>query len=166
MQDLEHPLTAAELRLKVAFATKTRFTPWKATGLPDKGWLRRFRSRHLEITTRRAQGLDVSRTRVLCPLIAESLYANLEQLYNAHNYLPSHIWNCDESGVEASRSGGATVLAKRGSKSVHSVEPNQREHLSVLSCINAGGGSILNFYILKGTYFLHDYIAVSCCKSF
>jgi hypothetical protein len=29
---------------------------------------------------------------------------------------PSHIWNCDESGVQAGRSGGATVLAKVGSK--------------------------------------------------
>ena len=44
---------------------------------------------------------------------------------------------------------------------MHSIEPDQREHLSVLSCINAGGGSIPNFYILKGTYFLQDYIA-SC----
>ena len=159
MQDLGHPLTADKLRLKVALATQTRFTLWSATGLPCKGWLKKFKSRHPEITIRRAQGLDVSRARALCPLIAESLYANLEQLYNAHNYPPSHIWNCTESGVQAGRSGGATVLAKRGSKSVHSVEPYQREHLSVLSCINAGGGSIPNFYILKGTYFLHDYIA-------
>ena len=52
-------------------------------------------------------------------------------------------------------------MAKRGSKSVHSIELDQREHLSLLSCINVGGGSIPNFYILKGTYFLEDYIA-SC----
>ena len=31
--------------------------------------------------------------------------------------------------------------------------------MSVLSCINADGGSIPNFYILKGSYFLEDYIA-------
>ena len=161
MQDLGHPLTVAELRLKVALATQTRFTPWSAIGLPGKSWLRRFRIRHPKIATRKSQGLDVSRARALCPIIAESLYANLEQLYNAHNYPPSHIWNCDESGVQVERSRGATILAKRGSKSVHSVEPDQREHLSVLSCINVGGGSIPNFYILKGTYFLQDYI-VGC----
>ena len=51
------------------------------------------------------------------------------------------------------------MLAKRGSRAVHSIEPDQREHLSVLSCINAAGGCIPNFYILKGTYFLEDYIA-------
>ena len=159
MQDLGHPLTAAELRLKVATATQTRSTPWSASGIPGKGWLRRFCSRHPEISTRRSQRLEVARARALCPITAETLYANLEKLYTAHNYPPSHIWNCDELGVQAGRSGGATVLARRGSRLVHSIEPNQKEHLSVLSCINADGGCIPNFYILKGCYFLADYIA-------
>ena len=106
MQDLGHPLIVAELRLKVALATQTRATPWSATRLPGKGWLRRFRVRYSEISTRKSQGLDVSRARALCPIIAESLYANLEELYNAYNYPPSHIWNCDKSGVQTGRSGG------------------------------------------------------------
>ena len=50
-------------------------------------------------------------------------------------------------------------MAKRDSQYVHSIEPDQREHLSVLSCINVASGSIPNFYILKGIYFLEDYIA-------
>ena len=61
--------------------------------------------------------------------------------------------------MQAGFSGGATIFAKRGTIFVHSIEPNQREHLSVLSCVNANGGSIPNFYILKGSYFLEDYIA-------
>jgi hypothetical protein len=67
-------------------------------------------------------------------------------------------WNCDETGVKARRSGGATILAKTSNKSLYFVELDQREHLSVLSCINAQGGCIPNFYILKGTYFLQDYV--------
>ena len=157
MQDLGHPLTNTKLRLKVALAIQTMATSWSATGLPGKGWLRRFMVRHSQIATRKSQGLDINRTRALCPTIAETLYSNLEELYNAFHYPPSHIWNCNKSRVYAGRSGGATVLAKCGSKSVHSVEPDQREHL--LSCINVGRGSIPNFYILKGTYFLQDYIA-------
>ena len=119
--------------------------------------------RHPKIATRKSQGLDISRARALCPIIAETSYANLEELYNAYHYPPSHIWNCDKSEVQVGRSGGATVLAKCGNKSVHSVKPNQREHLSILSCINARRGSIPNFYILKSTYFLQDYI-VGCEK--
>ena len=74
-------------------------------------------------------------------------------------YNQSYIWNCDESGVQARRSDGPIFLTKRGSRCVHSIEPDQREHLSVLSCINVDGGYIPNFYIVKGTYFLEDYIA-------
>jgi hypothetical protein len=158
MQDLRHPLTSGQLRLKVTLATQTRETPWSALGVPGKSWLRCFKQRHPEVSSRKSQGLEMGRARGLCPTSATSLYSNLEELYSAFTYPPSHIWNCDESGVQAGRSGGATVLAKTGSKSVHSIEPDQREHLSVLSCINAEGGSIPNFYILKGTYFLQDYV--------
>ena len=51
------------------------------------------------------------------------------------------------------------MLARRESRSVHSIEPDQREHLSILSRINTARGHILNFYILKGIYFREDYIA-------
>ena len=154
-------MTAGELRLKVVLATQSRETPWSAIGIPEKGWLRRFRLRHPKIATRKAQGLEVNRACALCSATAETLYNNLEELYLTFHYPPSHIWNCDESGVQNGRNGGVTVLAKWGSRSVHSIEPDQREHLLVLSYINVDGGSIPNFYILKGTYFLEDYIAPS-----
>ena len=76
---------------------------------------------------------------------------------------PSTIFpNCDESGVQVGRSGVATILARTSSRSVHCIELDQIEHLSVLSCINADGRCIPNFYILKGTYFRDDY--VKCCE--
>ena len=86
IQDRGHPLTAAELHLKVATATQTRSTPWSARGIPSKRWLCRFRSRHPEISSRRSQGLEVARARGLCLIIAENLYANLERLYTTYSY--------------------------------------------------------------------------------
>jgi hypothetical protein len=139
-------------------ATQTRETPWSHNGIPGKSWLRNFKLRHPDLVSRKSQPLEMGRARGLCPTSVATLYSNLQELYSQNNYPPSHIWNCDESGVQAGRSGGATVLAKCGSKSVHTIEADQREHLSVLSCINAAGGKIPNFYIMKGTYFLKDYI--------
>ena len=159
MQDLDHPLTPMQLRLKVVVATQGRSTPWSGSGVPGKGWLRRFRRRHPQLVNRHSQRLEVARACALNPNTAEILYANLEFLYSSYKYPLAHIWKCDESGVQAGCSDGAIVLAKWGSRSVHSIEPNQREHLSVLSCINADEGSIPNFYILKGSYFFEDYIA-------
>lgn len=140
MQDLGHPLTPLQLRLKVAQATQTRDTPWSAVGVPGRSWLKNFKVRHPELSSRKSQPLEVARARGLCATRVNTLYKNLEELYSTFKYPPAHIWNCDESGVQAGRGGGATVLAKVGSKSVHSIEPDNREHLSVLSCINANGG--------------------------
>ena len=103
IQDRGHPLTAVELCLKMAIATQTRSTPWSARGVLGKGWLRRFWSRHPKISSRRSQGLEVARARALCPITAESLYANLERLYTTHSYPPTHIWDCDKSSVQAGR---------------------------------------------------------------
>ena len=53
----------------------------------------------------------------LCPTSAETLNSNLQFFYTSYNYHASHIWNCDESGVQVGQSGGATVLAKLDSRS-------------------------------------------------
>ena len=159
MQDNGHPLTPTDLRVKVAQATQARQTPWSASGFPGSGWLQGFRRRHPEISLRKSQELAVARARNMCPAIVASFYANLEYLYSIYNYPESHIWNCDESGVQAVKNGGATMLAKRGSKLVNSITPDQRKHISVLSCINAAGGKIPNFYIVKGKYFTANHIA-------
>ena len=145
-----HPLTPGQLKLKVVHATQTRETPWSATGVPRKSWLRSFKHRHPELVNRKNQPLKLARARGLCPSAAASFYCNLKGLYDTWNYPPSHIWNCDESGVQAERSGRAIILAKVGSKYVHTIEPDQREYLSVLSCINTNGGKSSKFLYPQG----------------
>ena len=142
----------------MAQTTQTMDTPWSASGVLGKSWLRSFKARHPDLVSRKSQSLELNRARALCPTTAATLYSNLADLYNTFKYSLAHIWNCDESGVQAGRSGGATVLAKLGSKNIHAIEPDSREHLLVISCINAAGGKIPNFYILKGKYFLQDYV--------
>jgi hypothetical protein len=85
-------------------------------------------------------------------------FYNLQQAYDLHSYTTNKIWNCDEFGAHASCNGGLIMFAKVGSKSVHSIFPNEREWLLMLSYINAHGESIPNFYILKGKQFNRNYI--------
>jgi hypothetical protein len=68
------------------------------------------------------------------------------------------ISNCDEFDAQAICNGGMFVLTKVGSKLVHSIIPNERKWLFVLSYINAHGKSIPNFYIFKGKQFRRNYI--------
>jgi hypothetical protein len=50
------------------------------------------------------------------------------------------------------------VWALRGSRTVHSLIPNEREWVTVLSCINASGQSIPGFYIFRGKRVMMNYI--------
>jgi hypothetical protein len=151
-----HPLNLTELKIKVAEATQLRATPF-TDGVPERGWLRWFRNRHPELSLRMSQGLDASRAKGLCPEHVSSFYDNLTTMLQ-QGYEPSYIWNCDESGAQAGRNGGARVLAKKGVRSVHSIIPKEREWLSVLVCVNAAGYHIPSFYIFRGKSFQRDYI--------
>ncbi|XP_024545273.1 uncharacterized protein LOC112351508 [Selaginella moellendorffii] len=70
-----------------------------------------------------------------------------------------HIWNADETGVRANRSGGVKVLAARGARSYYRIVPNNTEHMTVLVAINAVGGRIPGFYIFKGERRMQNWIA-------
>lgn len=98
MQDLGHPITPCDLCLMVAQLTQIRKTLWiiKESLLR---WLRRFYGRHPELASIRSQGLEMARFRKLCSITSESFHSNLRYLFEKFNYLPSYIWNCDESRV-------------------------------------------------------------------
>jgi hypothetical protein len=72
-----------------------------------------------------SQGLDSGRVRGLCLENVLTFYKNLEVML-AKGYEASHIWNCDESGVQAERNRGRRVLAKVGARSIHSLFQRSR----------------------------------------
>jgi hypothetical protein len=104
------------------------------------------------------QGLEIARAHALYQENVDSFYDNLVTLYSTHNYPPDRIWNCDKTGAQAGREGGGIVIAKRGSRFVHSIIPGQREWLSCLVCVNAPRVSIPSFYVFRGTRFRRNYI--------
>ena len=132
-------------------------TPFK-DGIPGDGWLRWFKNRHPKLTLRVSQALEASRAKGLCKENVQSFYDNLNHLYTLHKYPPECVWNCDESGVQAGRNGGGIVIARKGSRRVQSLVPDQREWLSILVCINAARLAIPSFYVFKGIRFRPNYI--------
>jgi hypothetical protein len=157
MCDRGYGLSPTALRMKVYEITQSRWTPFR-NGIPGNGWMRWWKRRHPDLTLRVSQALESARAKGLCEENVRSFFENLQHLYSMHEYQPDRIWNCDESGGQAGRNGGAIVIARRGARRVHSIVPNQREWLSVLVCINAAGSSIPSFYIFRGRRFRHNYI--------
>ncbi|GLJ31873.1 hypothetical protein SUGI_0641340 [Cryptomeria japonica] len=96
---------------------------------------------------------------MLRPSIVTDFYDNLDKLYNASEYGPTKIWNCDETGVQAGRNYGMRVIAKLGSRSVPQILSKSREWITILCCVNAAGHSIPGFYLFKAKRQLKNYIA-------
>ena len=79
--------------------------------------------------------------------------------YLHSTYYPTdRIWNYDKTSPHASRNGGGFVWARRGTRFVHFLIPNEREWLTNLTCINVAGQSIPSIYIFCGKRILENYI--------
>ena len=157
MQEYGYPLSMDQLRLKVAKMIQYRVTPFR-DGIPRNGWIKWFKKRHPNLTLRLSEGLEFSRAKGLCPENVRSFYSNLEQLYNKENYPVERIWNFDKTDAQAGRNGGGRVWARKGSRSVHKVLPNEREWITNLTCVNATGDHIPGFYIFRGKRLRSNYV--------
>jgi len=78
-------------------------------------------------------------------LIANScnlFYQNVTSLYTQHQYKLDHIWNYDETRIQARKQLGARVIAKKGSHQVHNTILKSRKWLTMNYAMNTIGGSI------------------------
>ena len=160
MVRLGHPLSPNDLKLKVGEIFQTREIPFKH-GILGGSWLKLFQQRHPTLVLRIPQPLEVNRARNLCPSIVHTFtfYFNLEHLYKQENYQPSYIWNVDEFEANARRNGVGRVFAPGGFRNVHTIIPNEREWISILTTINAQGDTIPNFYIFKFSKRMDHFLA-------
>ena len=62
---------------------------------------------------------------------------------------PHCIWNMDETGVQLDHKPGK-VLATKRTNYLHTRTSGNRETLTVIAAINAAGGSIAPYMIVKG----------------
>ena len=117
--------------------------------LGDKWWTL-FKQRHPEICLRCADGLEVRRALGFTKETTAGFYNLPQQVYNAQEYNPSHIWNSDETGISVGN-GNSTikVVAKKGSKAVRFTCPDNREWMSIMTCVNVVGSYIPKLYIFK-----------------
>jgi hypothetical protein len=78
-------------------------------------------------------------------------YYNFKNLYTHHKYYSYHIWNLDETNVQARQQFGARVIAKRGSQDVYNTIVNSWEWLTINCVVNATSVTFPTFYILRSS---------------
>ena len=127
--------------------------------LPGQTWWECFKSRHPDVVLRLGEGLEMKRCMGLNHKSCFNFYSGLTTVITSHGYETSHIWNMDETGVQATRKNSTLkVVAKKGSKNVNILVGNNKEWLTIVVCISAHGTYIPPYYIFKSKYLLQDYV--------
>ena len=158
MQDVAHCVTLQMLKSKVEQVCRGRPTPFKG-GLPGDKWWRYFKNKHPHLVLRTPQALDGKREKIVTKERCGTFYTLLQSIYARTSYPPSHVWNCDETGLLASiKIGGVKVIAKRGSKAILTRMPGSREWLTIAVCVSASGDRIPSQYIFTSKEFCGNYV--------
>ena len=136
-------------------------------GLPEEcislshGWWDRFRLRHPQIAIRKPE--KISRARMLATdrgvvnNYFDMLYATLSQ----NNILdrPSHIFNCDESGMPLQTS-PKTIVTVKGQKHPYAIVSGTKNQITVMGCVNAAGYAIPPCVIFQQKRMVDDHLRI------
>ena len=149
MADLGYLVSIGELKAKVFELTQTRYMPY-TNGIPRSSSLKWFYWPHPYLTLWSSQGLEMVWPCRMCPKNVSTFYKKLRLLYAKYTYALDLIQNCDESRVQVMCHGGGCMFPCWGVRNMHIMILNEWKWLLVLTCINAHGGYISNFYIFRG----------------
>jgi hypothetical protein len=119
-------------------------------GTPGKGWVAGLKRRHPDLVSRKPEATATHRMSIANDKV-DSYFAILESSLDELSLTttPMQIWNMDETNFRLEHS-PQSVYAKKGAKAVPARTSNSRESITVLVCVNAGGGTIPPQIIVKG----------------
>ena len=73
----------------------------------------RFKLRHPNLLLRTIEGIDGDRYLNICRVVVSRFYDTLSSVYEKNSYPLDHIWNCDETRLQARRNCGMQVKLPR-----------------------------------------------------
>lgn len=116
-------------------------------------------SRHPEVVLRVGEGLEMKRCIGLNKVPCSRFNDNLTIVITSHGYEASHIWNMDETGIQATwKYSTLKVVAKRGSKNVNIPTSENMKWLTIVVCNGAHGTYIPPYHTFKGNNLLQNYV--------
>ena len=108
---------------------------------PSNKWWRGFKSRHPNLTLRKPESVDRGRVLNATKDVIDDYFDTLESIIATNDIGPHATYNCDEASVLLNKS-AQRVVVPRNSKHCHTRTQGTSEHISVLCCVNAAGGTV------------------------
>ena len=132
-------------RLCIAKGLKTPFR----SNIPGNDWWRGFQSRHPEVTLRKPEKLNTSRSRMMNRVVVSNYFIELCQIISDNNLQSDAIWNSDETG-KGFEHNPSNVVARKRATNIPGRTGNSRENITILACVNANGKKLPPLCVVKG----------------
>jgi len=125
-----------------------------------KHWISRFLDRHIEIASRLASRIDCQRESAAQPASIKSFFDRLGEVKSRYHISADDIWNVDEKGFAIGIGKKGKVVCKRQRRNPRVRHPGNREWVTLMEGVSAGGKLLSPLYIYEGGAHLmgnHDY---------
>jgi hypothetical protein len=113
-------------------------------------WVDRFIHRHPEISSCIGVPLESSRALNSTREIIQPHFQRVQALIQKFNIQTEDIWNMDETGLAMGLCANGYVVSGQGKRRVYVKTPQNREWVSILEAVSAGGQSIRPLVVFKG----------------
>lgn len=139
-------LTYKELRglaFQFAEANKIEHTFNRASKLAGEDWLSGFMKRHPQLSLRAAEPTSVARAMGFNMVNVNKFFDLLEELIEQYKFLPTKIFNVDETGMTTVPKKQSKIIALKGRKQVGLASSGERGQLTTaVLCMSASGNFI------------------------
>lgn len=113
-------------------------------------WIRRFRSRHPDLSLKMTSSLEECRASSLTPAAVAGFYDLLEEVVTQYQVPPENIYNMDEKGIQMGIGDKTAVLVDRNQKTVSLIEHGARDLVTIIETVCADGSALHPAVIFKG----------------
>ena len=126
-------------------------------------WTKRFMRRHPEVYTKIGQKIDALRVQNTLPDILSAWFSRVKRVLTEYKVDPENVWNMDETGIALGVCTNQRVMGSSATSRIYKKTPENKEWVSIVETISAGGRSTRCLVIFKGknlqsTWFKHTQV--------
>lgn len=112
----------------------------KETGLAGLDWASGFLKRHAELSLRAPEPTSAARAMGFNRTVVSSFYDLLSSLYIKHEFVPTKVYNMDETGLTSVPKKIGKIISVKGKKQVGTLASAERGQLiTAVLCFSAAG---------------------------
>jgi len=114
-------------------------------------WPRNFVNRHPELKSRLNRRFDYQRAKGEDPVAIRAWFDRVRDVIAQHGIAQEDIYNVDETGFQMGAISSEIVIGSRETKGRHrQTQPGDREWVTTIHCVGAGGTVIPPFIVFAG----------------